>query len=54
MSFFVDFEFVNIDVLGLCETRLSDSIESMYQNAGYDMHSNSRNTNGGGKVLYIK
>ena len=53
-EFFVDFEGVNIDVLGLCETRLSDSIESIYQIAGYDMHSNSRNTNGGGTALYIK
>ena len=30
VEFYVDFEGLDIDVLGLCDTSLSDSIESIY------------------------
>ena len=52
-EFYVDFEGLNKDVLGFRETRLSDFFDSIYQIAGYDMKSISRNTNGRATVLYI-
>ena len=43
----------NIDFIGLCETRLTNDIEHLYNIDGYNMFNNNRNTQGGGVTLYV-
>ena len=53
-EFVGDFNNFNIDIIALCETRLSKDIECLYKLTGYEMHCNSRNCQGGGVLFYVK
>ena len=41
-------------VIGICETKMTNEIETLYNIAGYNMFSNNNQSNKGGVVLYIK
>ena len=53
-EFFTDFHSCNFDVIGLCETRLSEAIYPLYKLPGYDLFCKNRNNLGGGVLLFIK
>lgn len=42
------------DVLGFCETHLSDGLCEIYSIDGYNNYFNNKNTHGGGVAIYIK
>ena len=44
----------SIDILGLCETRLSTEIDQLFSIDNYNMYANSRSRNGGGVALYVR
>ena len=52
-EFVVDPHVLSFGVIGLCETRLTKGIEQLYRIEKYDQHCNSRNTHGGGVLLYV-
>ena len=41
-------------VIGICETKITNEIETMYNIAGYNMFTNNNQCNKGGVALYIK
>ena len=43
----------NIDIFALCETKLNDDIESLYNIDNFKLYTNNRNRHGGGVALYI-
>ena len=49
-----DFSKFSVDIIALCETRLSQDIKCLYIVAGYEMYCNSRNCHGGGVLFYVK
>ena len=53
-SFWGDFHGLVFDLIGFTETRLSDSIESLYRLNSYDMFAKNRNTSGGGALIYVR
>ena len=42
-----------IDIIGLCETKLTDDLTNLYNISGYDMFYNNKSRNSGGLILYI-
>lgn len=44
---------IKFDVLGLCETRLHENIESLYKLNAYHAYFQSRSTTGGGLALFL-
>ena len=44
---------LKFDVIGFCETRLNDTICSLYSSAGYSSYHNNKNTQGGGISIYL-
>ena len=45
----------DIDVIGLCETRLDETVtDSDVSIAGYKIFRNDRDLNGGGVAIYVK
>lgn len=44
---------VKFHVIGLCETRLTDNIVSLYKVKGYSGYFNNKNTRGGGVAIYL-
>ena len=53
-EFFSDFHFGELDVIGMCETRLTESSSSLYKVRGYELFCRNRNVNGGGVLIYSK
>ena len=45
---------LEFQVIGLCETRLNDSICSLYRLEGYNAHFKNKNTSGGGLALFLR
>ena len=43
----------NIDVFALCETKLNNDIENLYNLENFKLYTNNRNRHGGGVALYI-
>ena len=43
----------DVDVIGLCETRLNDSLEPLFQLINYNGNFKSKSTSGGGLAIYI-
>ena len=43
----------SLDIVGLCETRLSPDIDQLYELDGYSLYANDRSRNGGGVALYV-
>lgn len=43
-----------VDILGMCETRLSEDIQHMYNIEGYSLFTNNRNHQGGGVCFFVK
>ena len=43
----------NLDIVGLCETRLSPDIDQLYGLKDYSLYANDRSRNGGGVALYV-
>ena len=41
-------------VIGICETKITNEIETLYNIAGYNMFTNNNQSNKGGVALYIK
>ena len=41
-------------VIGICETKITNEIESLYNITGYSMLTNNNQSNKGGLALYIK
>ena len=41
-------------VIGICETKMTNEIETLYNIAGYKMFTNNNQSNKGGVALYIK
>ena len=41
-------------VIGICETKINNGIETLYNIAGYNMFTNNNQSNKGGVALYIK
>ena len=52
-EFVGEFNKCNRDTIALCETRLSNDIECLYNLTGYEMHCNSRTCQGGGVLFYV-
>ena len=52
-EFVVDPHVRRFGVIGLCETRLTKELEPLYKIENFDQHCKSRNTHGGGVLLYI-
>ena len=50
---FID-EIVNFDVIGVCESKLTESIEELYIIPDYKMFTNSNTRHCGGLVIYVK
>ena len=43
-----------LSVIGICETKITNEIDTLYNIAGYNMFSNNNQSNKGGVALYIK
>ena len=43
----------NVDIFAICETKLNDDIESLYNISNFKLYTNNRNRHGGGVALYI-
>ena len=41
-------------IIGICETKMTNEIETLYNIAGYNMFTNNNQSNKGGVALYIK
>ena len=52
--FFADFHRYNLDVVGMCETRLNADLEALYSIQNYNTFFSSRDTNGGGVLLHVR
>ena len=52
-NFSVSLEGHNFDILALCESRLVENVESLYNISNYNLVTNNRNSQGGGVLLYI-
>ena len=43
-----------LSVIGICETKIANEIETSYNIAGYNLFTNNKESNKGGVALYIK
>ena len=53
-DFFSDFHFCELDVIGMRETRLTESSSYLYKRYGYELFCRNRDVNRGGVLIYSK
>ena len=54
MTSLTDSSLIGISVIGICDTKMTNEIETLYNIAGYSMFTNNNQSNKGGVAFYIE